>query len=127
MNDKFRIFHLAILLGGLTMLPLVKANEINQQTTVTLSAPVEVPGTVLPAGQYVFERADDPSSRNIVQIFNADQSQLITTVLAVPAYRPEPTADSVITLEERPNGSPEAIAKWFFAGESEGLQFVYHE
>jgi len=126
MNYKLRIFGLMILLGGITMLPLAKAEAVDQQTMVALSGPVEVSGVVLPAGQYVFRLADNNADRDIVQIFNADQSHLITTVMAIPATRPEP-GDAVITLEERPSGSPEAIAKWFFAGESEGVEFPHQQ
>ena len=127
MNYKFRILGLMILLGGITMLPLAKAEAVDQQTMVTISGPVEVSGVVLPAGQYIFRLADNSAGRNIVEIFNEDQSHLITTIMAIPATRPEPTGDAVITLDERPNGSPEAIAKWFFAGETEGVEFPYHQ
>jgi hypothetical protein len=126
MRNKLRIVGLAVLFGSAAMLPsLAKADSVNQETTVELGAPVEVPGAVLPPGQYVFKLADSQASRNIVQIFNQDQSQILATVLAIPAYRPEATGEPAIVLEERPEGNPEAIGEWFFAGESEGVQFVY--
>jgi hypothetical protein len=75
-------------------------------------------------GQYFFKLADNDSDRNIVQIFTEDQSQLITTVMAVPTQRTEP-GDVVITLDEQPTGTPEAIHKWFFTGEQSGVEFVY--
>ena len=125
MNHKFGLLGLVFFLGSVAMSPLAKADELNQQTTVKLSGPVEVPGKrVLPAGEYVFKLTDQPT-RNIVQIFNEDQSQLVATVYAVPTYRAEPTNDTVITLEERAEGSPEALGKWFYPGQTEGVQFVY--
>jgi hypothetical protein len=127
MIQKFRIFGLAVLLGGVAMLPLAKADEFNHETTVMVSGPVEAAGRVLPTGEYVFKLADNQMDRNIVQIFNEDQTHIVATLFTVPAYRTEPTNDTVITLEERPNGSPEALGTWFFAGQNEGVQFLYHQ
>jgi len=126
MNYKFRILGLAVLLGGIAMSPLAKADEWNHETMVTLSRPVEVPGRVLPAGEYVFKLADSQTDRNIVQIFNEDQTQIIATLVTAPAQRTEPTDDTVMTLQEGSNGSPEALGTWYFAGQLEGVQFLYH-
>ena len=126
MHHKLKLLGFVFLLGSAAMLPLAKADEADQQTTVRLSAPVQVPGNrVLPAGEYVFKLADQPASRSIVQIFTADQSQLLATVFTVPTHRDEPASDTVITLEERPDGSPEAIGKWFYPGQTEGVEFLY--
>jgi len=116
---------LVFLLGSVAISPLAKADEVNQQTTVKLSGPVEVPGRVLPAGEYVFKLADNPSEHGIVQIFNEDQRQLVATIFTVPTSRARSTDGSVITLEERPTGNPEALGKWFFAGQTEGVEFLY--
>jgi hypothetical protein len=126
MNHNFKMSGLVFLLGSVAMSPLGKADEVNQETVVKLSGPVEVPtGRVLPAGQYVFKLADNPSDRGIVQIFNEDQSQLMATIFTVPTNRAKPTNGTVITLEERPNGNPEALGKWFFAGQTEGVELLY--
>ena len=125
MSYKLGILGLVIFLGSVVTLPMARADEFNQQTNVTVNAPVEVPGRVLPAGQYVFKLADSAVDRNIVEISNADQSHLMATLLTVPAYRGQATSQPVITLEERPNGNPDVIGTWFFAGESEGVHFLY--
>ena len=65
------IFCLALV--ALAFPPGAKADEWNKKTTVTFSAPVEIPGVgaqVLPAGTYVFKLLDSQSDRHIVQIFN---------------------------------------------------------
>jgi len=82
---------LAVTLLGATVLPSARADEWNKKTVVTFSQAVEVPGKVLPAGTYTFHLLDSPSDRHIVQIFNADGSQIITTILAINNYRLEPT------------------------------------
>jgi hypothetical protein len=125
-NHKFKMIGLVFLLGGVAMSPLAKADDVNQETVVHVSGPVEVPGgRVLSPGEYVFKLADGSSARSVVQIFDADQRHIVATVLTAPTYRAEPTGGTVITLEERPSGSAEALGKWFFAGQTDGVEFLY--
>jgi hypothetical protein len=105
--------------------PGVVASEFDKKTIVTFNAPVEVPGKALPAGTYVFKLLDSESNRNIVQILDKDEKKLYATVLAIPDYRMEPSDKPVITFEERPSGSPEAIRAWYYPGDNYGQQFVY--
>lgn len=101
------------------------ADEEHKTSKLTFSEPVEVPGQVLPAGTYWFTVADSPSDRNIVQIWNADRTRLVTTVLAIPDYRMQPKGRTVIHFEERPSDQPEAVHSWFYPGDNFGLEFVY--
>lgn len=101
------------------------AQNRNNRTTLTFSQPIEVPGRILPAGMYVFELADSLSDRHIVQISNADGSELITTILAINNYRLTATDKTVVTFNEVPRGAPEAIRAWFFPGNNYGQEFVY--
>lgn len=102
-----------------------KADEWNQKTIFTFSGPVEIPGRILDAGTYVFKLMDSPSDRNIVQVFNKNENHLYGTFLAVPDYRLKPAGKAIITFDERPAGSPEAVRAWFYPGENYGHQFVY--
>jgi hypothetical protein len=122
---KLKAFAVMFVVAGFTMLPSVKADDVNRQTVVALNTSVAVPGQVLAPGKYVFKLADNPSDRNIVQIFNENQSHIIGTFLTAYASRNETTDDTVITLEERPNGGPEALGKWFFPGSLQGVEFLY--
>jgi hypothetical protein len=101
------------------------ADEEDKATKLTFSEPVEVPGQVLSAGTYWFTLADSESDRNIVQIWNADRTRLVATVLAIPDYRMQPAGRTIIHFEERPSGSPEAIHSWFYPGDNFGQEFVY--
>jgi LPXTG-motif cell wall-anchored protein len=103
----------------------VFADEWNKATKLTFSEPVEVPGMVLPAGTYWFTLANSDADRNIVQIWDADRMHLVTTVLAIPDYRLQPTDKTVINFSERPSDSPEAINAWFYPGDNYGQEFVY--
>jgi hypothetical protein len=108
--------------------PKAKADEWNQKTIVTFSAPIEVPGVgqhLLPAGTYVFKLLDSSSDRHIVQIFNQDETQVLTTILAIPNFRLKATDKTVITFRERPAGEPEALKAWFYPSREWGDEFVY--
>lgn len=109
--------------------PRAQADQYNQLTHFTFSAPFEIPGfhhtMVLPAGTYTFKLLDSLSDRDIVQIFNKDQSHLYATILAIPDYRLKPTGKSVIQFTERAANSPEAIKAWFYPGDLYGQEFVY--
>lgn len=120
------------LLVGLTISLLVgmflnpaRADQWNKETRLTFSQPIEIPGKILPAGTYTFKLLDSMSYRHIVQIWNEDGTQLITTILAIPNYRLEPTGDTVIKFAERPGDSPEALRAWFYPGDNFGQEFVY--
>jgi hypothetical protein len=104
---------------------IARADEYNKKTVVTFNGPVEIPGKVLAAGTYVFKLFDSDSDRNIVQIWNKDETQLIATVLAIPDYRLTPADNPIITFEESAQGSPPAIRAWFYPGDNYGYEFVY--
>jgi hypothetical protein len=105
-----------------------RADTWNKKTIVTFSQPVEVPGNVvLPAGKYVFKLADSLSFRHIVQIWNEDETNLLTTILAIPNYRLEPTGETVIEFHERPGTQPQALRAWFYPGDNFGHEFAYPE
>jgi hypothetical protein len=104
------------------------AQSWNKRTSVTFSAPLEIPGAgaqVLPAGTYVFRLLDSQSDRHIVQIFNKDESHLYATILAIPNYRLKATDKTVMTFAERAAGDPQAIRAWFYPGDNSGQEFVY--
>jgi len=115
-------------LAALVITPQVNADTYNKKTIMKFSEPFEVPGVdaqILPAGTYVFKLLDSMSDRNIVQIFNEDQTHVYTTILAIPNYRLKATDKTVLTFAERGAGQPEAIKAWFYPGETWGQEFVY--
>lgn len=117
------IFCLALLFA--VAMPSAMADEWDKATKLTFNEPVEVPGLVLTAGTYWFTLADSDSDRNIVQIWDADRMHLITTILAIPDYRLQPTGKTIVHFEERPSDSPEAIHSWYYPGANYGEEFVY--
>jgi hypothetical protein len=125
---EMKHFGIAILvcLGVLAaLLPSAKADEWNEKTIFTFSGPVEIPGQVLAPGTYVFKLLDSLSDRNIVQVFNKNETHLYGTFLAIPDYRMQPSGKPVITFEERAAGAPEAVRAWFYPGNNYGNELVY--
>jgi hypothetical protein len=115
----------AVAVLGLASAGSARADEFNKLTILTFSQPVEIPGHVLPAGTYRFQLADSTGDRHIVQVFNADGSKIIATVMAIPDYRLKTTEQTVIKFNEVPRGSPETIRAWFYPGNNVGQEFVY--
>jgi hypothetical protein len=111
--------------------PGARADDWSRKTKITFSAPVEIPGvhlkgwSILPAGTYVFKILDSQSDRHVVQIFNADETTIYATILAIPNYRLKATDKTVMTFRERPAGQPEALRAWFYPGANWGEEFVY--
>ncbi len=119
---------LALILVAFAAAPGLYAQQgvWNKKTVMTFAAPFEIPGgQTLPAGTYVFKLYDSMANRNIVQIFNQDESKIYATVLAIPDYRVKRTADTVVTFEERATGTPVAIKEWFHPNSQFGHEFVY--
>ena len=121
-----------IFLLGLALIQSVWSQAMRAQdnfrdkaTKVTVTEPMQVPGTVLAPGEYVFRLNDSNANRHIVQIFDKDETKLITTIQAIPNARLTPTDQGIMTYEERPIGQPVALEAWFYSGETLGQQFVY--
>jgi hypothetical protein len=110
---------------GVTFAPDARADQWDKKTVVTFSDSVEIPGQVLPAGTYVFKLANSPSNRHIVQIWNADENEVLATIMTIPNVRLETPDDSLFEFDERPSDSPPALKVWFYPGNSTGEEFVY--
>jgi hypothetical protein len=113
-----------LILLGTFFVPKGRADEMDKRTIVTVNQPIQVPGKVLPAGTYVF-KLPDVNNLTLVSIFNADETQLITTVRGIPDSQESPSAKTTLQFEEGPAGQPEALKAWFYPGESYGVEFEY--
>ena len=105
-----------------------EAQTWNKRTIVKFSQRIEIPGVgqqFLPAGTYVFKLVDSLSNRDIVQIFNENETHVFATILTIANYRLKATDETVMTFRERAAGQPEAIRAWFYPGANWGQEFVY--
>jgi hypothetical protein len=111
---------LAVLANG------VAAQETNtsERTFLTFSGPVEMPGVNLQPGTYVFKLADT-QSRNVVQVWDRDEKNMVGQWLFVQAERPEVTGDNVVMFKETREGTTPAVQFWYFPGEKIGKEFIY--
>ena len=101
------------------------ADESDKATFMSFSAPVQIPGQVLPAGTYLFELADHGSEPNVVQVFSSDRAVLYGTFLTVSTQRQNPTGDTTVTLAEPEAGGTPILVKWFYPGRDIGNEFLY--
>jgi len=98
----------------------------NKKTTMNFTQPFEIPGgKTLPAGTYVFRLLDSPYDREIVQIFDENQTHIYATVLTIPNRRLTAPNETVIRFQERASGAPQALKAWFHPGDRMGHEFVY--
>jgi hypothetical protein len=123
MKLRKTVFTLGLMLAFTIMFPAVHADDWNQAARFTFSQPVQIPGQVLSAGTYFFRLADS-NDRHLVQIFREDRS-LVVTLYSVPRLRDGRDVQVAITLANRGKAQPQAIVAWFFAGETQGHEFLY--
>jgi hypothetical protein len=120
---------LATLVGAVTVVVLLpspaRADEANQLTYLTISAPVEIPGVVLPAGTYMFRLFSPSEESSVVQVLSKDGSKLYATFPTIPVRRQRVTAQPVVRLEKAEPQGLEAVASWFYPDETVGHKFVY--
>jgi hypothetical protein len=125
MQRKWITAALLLIISGTLFVPHARGDEADKKTVLTFSAPFEIPGRSLAAGTYVFKLFNSQGDRNIVLIYDANETHLITSVSAISASRLEPTDDTVITFDYKSaNGTP-LLEKWFYPGDNTGLEFVY--
>lgn len=113
---------LGVLLFTTAFMPFAKADEWNKKTIITTHEPIQIEGKVLAPGQYVMKLLES-ADRHIVQIYDVDDSKLEMTVLAIPAYRLDPTGDTRLTFAETTDGQAPALRTWFYPGDNSGLEF----
>lgn len=102
----------------------VHADEVDQLTYFTFSAPVALPGLALPAGTYMFDHPD-VNNLHLVQVLSRDGNTVYGTFLTIPVNRQRETDNSVVRFEEQAAGAPQAIKAWFYPGRTEGDEFIY--
>jgi len=125
--NKMRLFAIAVTCAATmsVLSPTMSAGLWDKRTIVTFSGAVEVPGTVLQPGRYIMKLVDSPSDRHIVQFSNERENHVFATILAIPAWRENPSDHTVFTFYETPAGQPQAMRTWYYPGDNTGQEFVY--
>jgi hypothetical protein len=98
--------------------------DTRDRTIMTFSNAVELPGLRLEGGTYVFRLADT-QLRNIIQVLDQDEKDILGQWLFVPAERQEVTGDTVVTFRETAANTTPAVQFWYYPGEKIGKEFIY--
>jgi hypothetical protein len=112
------------LLVALTLNVAAQQPDTKDRTIMTFSSAVELPGMRLEPGTYVFRLADN-ASRNVIQVLDKDEKEMLGQWLFVSAERPEVTGDTVVTFRETSAASTPAVQYWYYPGEKIGKEFIY--
>jgi len=127
-------FLFGVALVAAAVAPPVKADQWDKKTTITINEPVQVPSccnpehvVILQPGTYVLALVDSLSDRHIVRVFEQDEKTVVTTILAIPNYRLQPTGATTFQFWETPAGQPRAMRAWFYPGDNFGQEFAYHK
>ena len=105
--------------------PAVRADDPAQQATVTIQSPEQVPGSVLPAGTYMFRKTGAQSGWVIVQVYSKDGSALVTTILAYPNAKVASNGQNFVVYPANGSGTIPAMEGIVFTGDSTVEQFAY--
>ena len=124
-----RVLRSLSLLAGIGLISLISAplasGDQAWRTTLRLSEPTEIPGKILPAGDYVIKVVNTKETRSIVQFLDTKEAEVMATVLAVPNYRVPVPESTEFVYFRRAEGMPPALKSWVYPGNNYGVEFVY--
>jgi hypothetical protein len=101
------------------------ADQWNKKTILTFGQSVQLPGVSLPPGTYVFKVPADLNYRHVVQVFNADETEILATIIANSSERQTGADRTTLRFGEGAKGLPEPLQKWFYPQEKTGNEFIY--
>lgn len=128
-SHKALITAVIALVAGFFLLvpPLTEGSDFDLRTVFSVNKPVTVPNAVLePNTNYVMSVGDTQTGmRNVVRIYQGDESKLVTQFLAINKERLEPVNTTTLNFMETAAGYPRPVESWFYPGRNIGLEFIY--
>lgn len=119
---------LLALAAGITLFTTQLSADFALRTTIlTFSAPVEVPGKVLPAGKYTFQRLDSGKNRHIIRVYSEDSLAPVAVFNTYANFNRKTVNKAVVGIKERANGAPAQLTSLLYPGDRYGLTFLYPE
>jgi len=125
-----RIVAVTLLAGAAAAPVFAQAGVVDKTTHLTFSKPVQVPGTTLPAGTYVF-RIANPASQTLWQVFDASGRHLLASFFYVSTReRTIPEANRahgkpIVRFHETAQGVPPAVRVLYYPSDLAGNEFLY--
>ena len=104
---------------------VASAQTHDKRVYYTFSGPVEIPGAVLSAGQYMIHLADPDSGRQVLQVQSRDGKKVYSMFFSMPIQRPDTPEVAEVRFMEAPAGVPPAIATVWWIGEKSGRELIY--
>jgi hypothetical protein len=102
------------------------AQTMDSRTEFTFNTPVELPGTTLPPGTYIFRFADATTSRAVLQVMAKDSTnKSYGMFMTINAIRPRASDNAELRFLETPAGTPAAVKTWWYPGNTTGREFIY--
>lgn len=96
-----------------------------KKTTLTIGVLTQLPGTTLAAGSYVFRESGEQSGWDIVQVYNSDQSSLVTTLLAYPNANLVSNGQTFLVYPQSTDNQTQIMEAFFFDGDPMAQQLAY--
>ena len=116
-----------VVLAAIASMPISGAAQATAPFTevnkLTFPTRVALPGVVLPAGVYVFERDINAVSR-IVRVKSPNFQRLLYVGFTTPVTRPR-GFKAPVSFGEAEKGDPIPIVAWYPIGSNRGYQFLY--
>lgn len=101
------------------------AEDSAKKATLTLNALTQLPGTTVAAGSYVFKQSGEQAGWNIVQVYNQDESSLVTTLLAYPNPTLASSGQSILIYPQSTDGRTQVMEAFFFDNDPVAQQLAY--
>jgi len=103
------------------------AQSDRENSTFTVTEPIDVGGFTLPPGTYLVKVVMLASNRNMIQVTNVEQTKVFASVLATPhAIRAdEVVPSSRYTYYATAEGQPKALRTWFARDTTNGQDIIY--
>lgn len=115
----------AVVLGACLVSTRLHAQTADERVFFTFSAPVELPGVGLPAGQYLFRLPDAQNAHEVVQVLSADGKMVYGMFETIPDERIDPAGRPEVRFMETHAGDPLPIRAYWMAGQRSGREFIY--
>ncbi|MDL2717889.1 MAG: hypothetical protein PT977_09055 [Acidobacteriota bacterium] len=105
----------------------VYAQSDRENSTFTVTEPINVGGVILQPGTYLIKVVLLASNRNMIQVTNEDQTKVFATVLATPhpIGTNEAIPSSRYVYYATAAGQPKALRTWFARDTTNGQDIIY--